>query len=188
LKNVEEADASTMVNFKTSDKIKYIAEWIDEKSKPLICLTLKPSPQKNRLKKMKYTFDMTLCDHIFDILLENQYIRITVHQVIPSAKCLEERVYCKRHKSFDHSTNACNIFCQKMQSAIDKGQLKFPSSQDCSNNPVINFEKSTNINSESRKSGFVLGEVTVAAAAPMSQLDTKVIPYISINSSPMLKA
>ena len=74
LKNIEEADANIMVNSKTSDKIKCLAEWIDEKSKPFVCLALKPSPQKNRPKKMKYTFNMTLCDHIFDILLENQYI------------------------------------------------------------------------------------------------------------------
>jgi len=65
--------------------------------------------------------------------------------------------------------------------------LKFPSSQDCSNNPVINFEKSTSRNSKNRQSDLVLGEVTVAAAAPMSQLDTKVIPYINVNSSPILK-
>ena len=38
LKNVEEADASIMVNSKTLDKIKCIAEWIDEKSKPFVCL------------------------------------------------------------------------------------------------------------------------------------------------------
>jgi hypothetical protein len=47
---------------------KGVAEWIDNKSDPFICLALKPTPQKNRLEKSKYSFDFTFCDHIFDIL------------------------------------------------------------------------------------------------------------------------
>ena len=30
---------------------KGIAEWVEEKSEPFVCLALKPSPQKHRLKK-----------------------------------------------------------------------------------------------------------------------------------------
>jgi len=70
LKNIEEADNKEIeYRSKLSDirnTIKCVAKWVDIKSEPFVCLVLKPSPQKNRLKKM-YTFDMTLCDHIFDI-------------------------------------------------------------------------------------------------------------------------
>jgi hypothetical protein len=58
---------------------KDVAEWVDVKSDPFICLALKPTPQKNRLKKSKYTFDFTFCDHVFDILLKNNFIRIINH-------------------------------------------------------------------------------------------------------------
>jgi hypothetical protein len=34
-------------------------------------LTLKPTSQKNRLKKSKYTFDFKFYDHVFDFLLKN---------------------------------------------------------------------------------------------------------------------
>ena len=38
---------------------KGVAKSIDVKSDPFICLALKLTPQKNRLKKSKYTFDFT---------------------------------------------------------------------------------------------------------------------------------
>jgi hypothetical protein len=63
---------------------KGIAEWVDEKSEPFVCLALKPSPQKHRLEKMKYTFDLTLCDNLFDILLEKNFIKLFDHKVSPS--------------------------------------------------------------------------------------------------------
>jgi hypothetical protein len=50
---------------------KGVVEWVDVKSDPFVCLTLKPTPQKNRLKKSKYTFDFTFCNHVFDVLLKN---------------------------------------------------------------------------------------------------------------------
>ena len=48
---------------------KSVVEWIDVKSDPFVCLALKPTPQKNRLRKSKYTFDFIFCVHVFDILL-----------------------------------------------------------------------------------------------------------------------
>jgi hypothetical protein len=66
-----------------------------------------------------------MCDHIFDALLENNYIKLLGHHVTPSLQDLKERIYCKRHNSFDHCTRDFNIFCQKKQSAINEGRLHF---------------------------------------------------------------
>ncbi len=44
---------------------------------------------------------------------------------MPSLPDLEERIHCKWHNSFDHCTSDCNIFRQKIQSAIDEGRLHF---------------------------------------------------------------
>ena len=52
---------------------KGIAEWINEKSEPFICSALKPSPQKHRLEKIKYTFDLTLYDDLFDIFAGEEF-------------------------------------------------------------------------------------------------------------------
>jgi hypothetical protein len=103
---------------------KGVAKWIDVKSDPFICLALKLTPQKNRLKKSKYIFDFIFCDHIFDILLKNNFIRIIDHNALPSNQNLEELTYCKWHNSSGHNTSNCNVFCQVIQSAIDKGRLR----------------------------------------------------------------
>ena len=76
-----------MINSKASgvrSAKKGIAEWVDEKSEPFVCLALKPSPQKQKLEKIKYTFNLTLCDDLFDILLDNNFIKLFDHKVIPS--------------------------------------------------------------------------------------------------------
>jgi hypothetical protein len=91
---------------------KGMAEWVDEKSEPFICLALKPSPQKHRLDKIKYTFDLTLCDNLFDIFLENNFIKLFDRKVSPSSLELGDQKYC-----------------QFIQSAIDSGRLRFAQTQ-----------------------------------------------------------
>jgi len=108
---------------------KSVAEWIDVKSDPFVCLALKLTPQKNQLRKPKYTFDFTFCDHVFDILLKNNFIRIIDYNALLSIQNLEELTYCKWHNSSDHNTSLCNVFCRVIQSAIDNGRLRFSKAQ-----------------------------------------------------------
>jgi hypothetical protein len=125
---------------------KGIAEWVDEKSEPLVCLALKPSPQKHRLEKIKYTFDLTLCDNLFDILLENNFIKLFDHKVSPSPLELEDQKYCKWHNSFNHNTSDCNIFCQFIQSAIDTGRLRFAQTREHDQLSTISFDGKGSLN------------------------------------------
>ena len=130
---VEKADDNILASSKSSCQettSKCMAEWICEKSEPFVCPALKPSPQKDRLKKIKYTFDLTLSDHIFDALLEHNLIRIVDHRVMPSPQSLEVETYCKLHNSFDHNTSNCNMFRRLIQSAINKGRLRFAENQE----------------------------------------------------------
>ena len=125
---IVKSDANIVINSKASgmrSAKKGIAEWVDEKSEPFVCLALKPSPQKHLLKKIKYTFDLTLCNNLFDILLENNFIKISDHKVSSSPLELEDQKYCKWHNSFDHNTCDCNNFRQFIQSAINTGRLRF---------------------------------------------------------------
>jgi hypothetical protein len=127
VKSILIVDANVDITSKVSgpkDPSKDMAEWIDQKSEPFACIALKLIP-KNQLKKIKYTFDLTLCDDIFEVLLKHVVIKLPSHKVIPSPHDLEGRVYCKWHNSFDHSTSSCNAFCLVIQSAIDIGRLRF---------------------------------------------------------------
>jgi hypothetical protein len=90
------ADSASLLKQKLpKSSCKGVAEWIDVKSDPFICLALKSTPQKNQLKKSKYTFGFTFCDHIFDILLKYNFIRIIDHNALPSIQNLEELTYYK---------------------------------------------------------------------------------------------
>ena len=94
-------------------KIKWPAE-----NKLVTCPSLKPI-HKNRNEEVKFTFDFSKCDRIFDELLKFRYIRI--NYTLPSADELKRRAYCKYHNSFSHATNDCNIFCRQVQSALNEG-------------------------------------------------------------------
>jgi hypothetical protein len=105
------ADNSSLSKLRPSkSNCKAVAEWIDNKSDRFVCLALKLTPQKNWLNKLKYSFDFTFYDHVFDILLKNNFIRIIYHNVLSLIQNLEELIYCKWHNSFDHNTCDCNIF------------------------------------------------------------------------------
>ena len=87
--------------------------------------SFKADSTKESAKKLKYTLDFIFYDHVFDILLKNNFIRIIDHNALPSIQNLEELTYCKWHNSSDHNTSDCNVFRRVIQSAIHKGRLRF---------------------------------------------------------------
>jgi hypothetical protein len=85
-----------------ADEIRWPAE-----NKLVTCPSLKLI-HKNQNEKIKFTFDFSKCDRIFDELLKFSYIRI--NYTLPSADELKRRAYCKYHNSFSDATNDCNVF------------------------------------------------------------------------------
>jgi hypothetical protein len=105
------------------DKEIYTAEFVwPSMAKPCSCASLKPT-QKSRKKEMKFTFDVSRCDRIFDELLRLGHIKIS--HVIPPLKELKRRAYCKFHNSHSHATNDCNVFCRQVQLVMNEGRLIF---------------------------------------------------------------
>ena len=82
--------------------------------------SLKPI-QKNRQEELKFTFDISKCDRIFDELLKNGNIRLS--HAIPLPEELKRHAYCKWNNSTSHATNDCNVFRRQVQSAINEGRL-----------------------------------------------------------------
>jgi hypothetical protein len=67
-----------------------VAEWVETpKGKPVMCSFLKPSPGKR--EEMKFTFDITKCDKLFDVLLQNNVIRLKGGHVIPTVDQLAQK-------------------------------------------------------------------------------------------------
>jgi hypothetical protein len=99
-----------------------VAEWVENlRDKPISCYFLKPNG--GRRVEMGYTFDVSKCDHLFDLLLQRGVIQLTEGHVIPNADILAKKTYCKWHDSYTLTFNECNYFWRKVQSVINDGRL-----------------------------------------------------------------
>jgi hypothetical protein len=99
-----------------------VAEWVNTVSgKPLTCAFLKPSPGKK--DEMNFTFDVTKCDKLFDVLLQNKVIRLSEgHGVPPLGQAMRGK-YWKCNVTFSYNTNDCNYFHRQVQSALNDDRL-----------------------------------------------------------------
>jgi hypothetical protein len=105
-----------------------IPEWTwASKSKLFVCSSLKLT-SKSRQDEIRFTFDVTKCDRIFDDLVQEKQIKLPNNHVIPSPKQPKKHAYCKWHNSYSHATNDCNVFRQQIQSAINERRLNFAES------------------------------------------------------------
>jgi len=98
-----------------------LVEWVKNK-KLMSC----PFGQK---EPVKFAFDITKADRIFDFLLQEGQIKLSPNHVIPLAEELKKIKYCKWHNATSHSTNECKVFRQQLQSAIESGRIKFDNSK-----------------------------------------------------------
>jgi hypothetical protein len=88
--DVKETDIAIKKSILTiSDKpSRCVTDWVDVDSAPFICSALNPAVQINQQNKIRYTFEISNCDEIFDILVLEKTIRIPVDRVISSlGKC-----------------------------------------------------------------------------------------------------
>jgi len=75
--------------------------------------------KKNPQDNIKFTFDVSKCDRIFDELNRLGCIKLS-HTISPIEE-LKRHAYCKWHNSFSHATNDCNVFRRQIQSAVNEG-------------------------------------------------------------------
>jgi hypothetical protein len=69
--DIKETDIAIRKSILTipNEPSKCVAEWVDANLAPFICLALNPVVQNNWQNKIRYTFDISNCDEIFDILV-----------------------------------------------------------------------------------------------------------------------
>jgi hypothetical protein len=85
--------------------------------------SVRSHPHSTQKEKVKFTFNITKCDKIFNELLKHGNIKLS--HIIPSIEELKGHVYCKWHGSFLHNTNDCVVFHRQIQSAINECRLRF---------------------------------------------------------------
>ncbi|KAK1603966.1 hypothetical protein QYE76_027639 [Lolium multiflorum] len=72
-----------------------------------------------------FDFDVTKTEQIFDLLLAEKHIKIPEGHKFPTVQELNGKPYCKWHNTFTHTTNACRVWRQQIQVAIENGRLIF---------------------------------------------------------------
>lgn len=80
---------------------------------PYSCKVLAPSNGKNpveleendRFPKKTYTFDVTKCDEIFDLLVKDGQMIVPPSAKIPPLEQRKNRGFCKYHNFFGHKTS-----------------------------------------------------------------------------------
>jgi hypothetical protein len=99
----------------------YSAEFMwPSEDKSFSCASLKPTG-KCQQEELRFTFDVSKCDRVFDELLKLGNIKIS--HTMPPLDEIKRHAYCKYHHSYSHATNDCNVFRRKIESAINEGRL-----------------------------------------------------------------
>jgi hypothetical protein len=113
--DVKETDIAIKKSiFMVSDKpSRCVVEWVDVELASFICSVLNPVVQNNQQNKIRYTFDISNCGEIFDILVLEKRIRTPANHVISSYKELGN-VHIANDMIFSHNTCDCNVFRQQL--------------------------------------------------------------------------
>jgi hypothetical protein len=98
-----------------------LAKWTRNKN-PVSCPWVKANTEK-------YSFDVNKADQIFDFLLREKQIQLSLNHNVSSADELKNKKYCKWHNLNSHSTNECKVFNQQIQSAIEQGRIQLEESK-----------------------------------------------------------
>ncbi|XP_050890946.1 uncharacterized protein LOC127096419 [Lathyrus oleraceus] len=81
--------------------------------------------KNDRFPKKTYTFDVTKCDEIFDLLVKYGQMIVPPNTKIPPLEQQKKRGFCKYHNFLGHKTSQCFLFRDLIQNAIKDGRLKF---------------------------------------------------------------
>ena len=81
--------------------------------------------KSDKFPKKVYTFDVTKCDEIFDLLVKDGQLIVPSNVKIPPLDQRKKRGFCKYHSFLGHKTSQCFLFRDLIQNAIKDGRLKF---------------------------------------------------------------
>lgn len=89
-----------------------------EKKKPV-------GPKNDKYFPKTYTFDVTKCDKIFDLLVADGPILVPKILKTPPSQQRKKRGFCKFHNFLGHRTSHCVLFKDLAQKALSEERLKF---------------------------------------------------------------
>jgi len=99
---------------------------------PYTCKSLRPSNGNNHVETSNeryvpktYTFDVTKCDEIYDLLVADGQVVAPKDVKIPPLEQCQKRDFCKYHNLLGHNTSRCSLFRGLVHKGLNEGRLKF---------------------------------------------------------------
>jgi len=99
---------------------------------PYVCKLLRPSngknpeePKNDKYPPKTYTFDVTKCEEIFDLLVADGIVLVPKNLKVPPVEQRKKRGFCKFHGFLGHNLSRCTRFRDSVQKTRDEGRLKF---------------------------------------------------------------
>ena len=90
------------------------------------CKSLRPSDGNNPIEpsneiyvQKTYTFDVTKCDEIYDLLVAKDQVVVPKDLKIPSLEQRQKRGFCKYHNILGHNTSCCSLFWDLVQKGLN---------------------------------------------------------------------
>jgi len=82
-------------------------------------------PKNEKYPRKTYTFDVSKCEEIFDLLVADGIILVPKNLKLPALEQRNKRGFCKFHGFLGHNLSRCTCFRDFVQKALDEGRLKF---------------------------------------------------------------
>jgi hypothetical protein len=82
-------------------------------------------PKNDKYPPKTYTFDVSKCEEIFDLLVADGIILVPKNMKLPPLEQRKKRGFCKFHGFLGHNLSRCTRFRDSVQIALDEGRLKF---------------------------------------------------------------
>src|ERR1051325_984267 len=79
----------------------------------------------SRTPAKTYTFDVSKCEDIFDLLVKDGQILVPPNAKLPPLEQRQKRGFCKYHNYLGHTTSQCFLFRDLVQKSLQEGRLKF---------------------------------------------------------------
>jgi len=93
---------------------------------------LRPSDGNNPIESSNeryvpktYTFDVTKCDEIYDLLATDGQVVVPKDLKIPPLEQRQKRCFCKYHNYLGHKTSRCSNSKDLVQKGLNESRLKF---------------------------------------------------------------
>ena len=86
---------------------------------------VEPEKNSDKFPKKTYSFDISKCDEILDLLVKDGQMIVPLGEKLPPLEQRKKRGFCKYHNFLGHKTSQCFLFRDLVQQALKEGRLKF---------------------------------------------------------------